>query len=92
MRIFRLNRKEDVSGVSGTGVVAEGIEFSDGRVAMRWICGTPLSTCCWDSVDDMMEIVGHGGRTVIEWFGATVVQWLDDYYDEVADLCVEVKE
>lgn len=36
-RLFVLDRVEDVSGVSGTGVVAEGIEFSDGVGALRWI-------------------------------------------------------
>jgi hypothetical protein len=35
MRLFLLIRNEDVSGVSGTGIVAEGVEFSDGTVAMR---------------------------------------------------------
>lgn len=34
MRRFELHREEDVSGVSGTGVVAEGVAFSDGRVLM----------------------------------------------------------
>lgn len=29
-------RSEDVSGTSGTGVVAEGVEFSNGQVAIHW--------------------------------------------------------
>ena len=31
MNSFILRRLEDVSGVSGTGVVAEGVEFSNGK-------------------------------------------------------------
>lgn len=37
MRTFVLRRNEDISGVSGVGIVAEGIEFSDGVVALRWL-------------------------------------------------------
>ena len=36
MRTFRLIRDEDPTGISGTGSVAEGVEFDDGTVAMRW--------------------------------------------------------
>ena len=32
MRLFVLLREEDVTGVSGTGIVAEGVEWQDGRV------------------------------------------------------------
>ena len=37
MRVFQMIRDTDVTGLSGTGVVAEVIEFSDGSVAMRWL-------------------------------------------------------
>ena len=37
MRIFSLVRHEDVSGVSGTGRVADGVEFNDGTVVLRWL-------------------------------------------------------
>lgn len=69
MRRFVLNRKEDVSGVSGTGVVAEGIEFSDGSVAIRWKTSR-ASTTIWNSVDDAVAIHGHGGLTVLEYLDA----------------------
>lgn len=35
MNRFELVRDVDVTGISGTGVVAEGVEFSDGTVALR---------------------------------------------------------
>jgi hypothetical protein len=63
--MFYLMRKHDHSGVSGTGVVAEGIEFSDGRVAMRWVTRMAGSTCTYDSIDDVIEIHGHGGSTEV---------------------------
>lgn len=61
---FELHRDEDVTGVSGTGVVAEGIEFSDGVVALRWVTEWPTSVVFHDkgmaSVD---HVHGHTGKT-----------------------------
>ena len=62
MRRFELHRDEDVSGVSGCGVVAEGCQFRDGTVAMRWL--TPhRSTVVWSSVSAAHSVHGHDGRT-----------------------------
>ena len=36
-RRFRLVREEDESGVSGTGVVAVGVEFPSGAVVFEWL-------------------------------------------------------
>lgn len=66
MRLFLLNRLEDETGVSGTGAVAEGIEFTDGRVAMRWTTET-ASTAFYNSIADVVEIHGHGGKTQVKW-------------------------
>lgn len=66
MRLFKLNRVEDETGVSGTGHVAEGIVFSDGRVAMRWATDT-ASTAFYDSIADVETIHGHGGKTQVEY-------------------------
>lgn len=68
-RRFYLYRREDVTGISGTGTVAEGVEFGDGTAAMRW-CTDVASTCVYDSVAAIDKIHGHGG--------STVVMWLDD--------------
>lgn len=66
MRRFILRRNEDVSGLSGTGVVVEGVEFSNGWVALTW--RTPLtSVCFYPSVKVAAEIHGHEGATVLEW-------------------------
>ena len=70
MKRFILNRIEDETGISGTGTVAEGVQFSDGKVTMRWIVGEHRSTVVWDSIEAVDKIHGHGGRTVIEWVDA----------------------
>lgn len=63
---FRLRRDRDVSGVSGTGVVAEGVQFSDGVCAVRWL-GEHASTVVWASLFDVELIHGHQGATRVEW-------------------------
>lgn len=62
LRRFLLIRDDDKTGLSGTGVVAEGIEFSDGSCAMRWL--TPVgSTTFYPSIKAVEYIHGHGGAT-----------------------------
>jgi len=64
LRRFVLLRSEDVSGVSGLGVVAEGVEFSDGVVCLRWCTGEHRSSVLWDEgVAGVEAVHGHGGRT-----------------------------
>ena len=66
MRRFELHREHDVSGISGTGTVAEGVEFSDGSCVIRWRTGR-ASTVIWSSIDDVVAIHGHGGATRLVW-------------------------
>lgn len=64
MRRFHFMRLEDASGVSGLGVVAEGVIFSDGKVAVEWL-SDHASTNLYNSIDDVEFIHGHGGMTKI---------------------------
>lgn len=66
MRRFVLIRTEDLTGVSGTGQVAEGVQFFDGKVVMRWKTDVN-STVFYDSIEDVIYIHGHNGATVVEW-------------------------
>lgn len=66
-RRFRLNRHRDISTISGTGIVAEGIQFTDGKVAMRWMVGDHKSTVVHESITAVQAIHGHGGATEIQW-------------------------
>lgn len=63
---FVLRRDTDITGVSGTGIVAEGVMFSDATVAIRWR-GSAASTVIWSRIEDAIAIHGHGGATVVEW-------------------------
>ena len=62
MRTFNLQRDDDETGISGTGVVAQGIEFDDGTVAMRWLTST-ASFGLYDNIEELVIIHGHEGRT-----------------------------
>lgn len=62
MRTFNLVRETDVSGVSGTGTVAEGVVFSDGTAAMRWLTEF-ASTAVYANIEQLEAIHGHGGAT-----------------------------
>jgi hypothetical protein len=62
MKLFHLYRVEDQSGVSGTGPVVEGVEFTNGWCALRWV--TQMSTLCfYPSLETVRAVHGHGGKT-----------------------------
>ncbi len=66
MKTFVLRRLEDETGISGTGDVAEGVEFEDGTCALRWRGGT-ASTGVYQSIADIETIHGHEGKTYVYW-------------------------
>ena len=59
---FYLNRKEDESGISGTGVVARGVQLPSGHCVMEWLTFTS-SIAIYKNMADVLEIHGHGGKT-----------------------------
>ncbi len=82
VRRFELHRDVDVSGISGDGVVADGVMFDD-PVALAWPDGAVTllpagwvrlvwrgeyrSTVLWRSADDAMAVHGHNGATRLVW-------------------------
>lgn len=62
-QLFDIVRNEDLSGVSGTGLVAEGCEFSDGTFVVRWLTALH-STAIYATFYDAWKIHGHEGRTI----------------------------
>lgn len=65
-RRFALQRDQDASGVSGTGVVALGVQWPDGACALHWVSALK-STAVYTSIEDVRAIHGHEGRTRIVW-------------------------
>ena len=66
MRRFQLMREADESGVSGTGLVAEGVEFASGRVAMTWLSQYHVVNVV-DNIKVVEALHGHGGKTKVVW-------------------------
>lgn len=67
---FALIRDIDETGVSGAGMVAEGVEFSDGTCILRWrpVSGyTQTSIAVWPDSDALLAVHGHDGKTYIKW-------------------------
>jgi hypothetical protein len=65
MKYFLLNRLVDETGISETGIVAEGIEFKSGKCVISWLTECQ-SIAVYDSMEDVIKIHGHNGKTVIE--------------------------
>ena len=65
MKIFYLKRKEDETGVSGTGRVAQGFVFDNGKVAITWLSEHP-SVTVYDSIGEVHAI--HGLKSFIDNF------------------------
>jgi hypothetical protein len=60
---FALERIEDETGISGTGVVAWGCVFAFcGKVALCWTTDVS-SVAVYDSLEAVCKIHGHGGKT-----------------------------
>jgi hypothetical protein len=67
-RRFELHRDIDETGISGTGVVAEGILFTDDVAVLHWISQWPSSVVHYErGMDSIEHVHGHGGKTRIVW-------------------------
>ncbi|CAB4196977.1 hypothetical protein UFOVP1290_497 [uncultured Caudovirales phage] len=67
LRRFHFDRVEDVSGISGTGRVAEGCLFLDtGEAVVHWL-GAHSSINVYRCIQDVIDVHGHQGKTNIIW-------------------------
>jgi hypothetical protein len=67
VRLFELHRDVDSSGVSGTGVVAQGVEFDSGQCCMTWLTNWN-SVAVYPDIQTLENIHGHNGNTRVVWF------------------------
>lgn len=93
-RRFVLKRHADVTGVSGIGIVAEGVEFSDGTVALRWTSAWPTSVVFHDKGIEAVEAIhGHNGATEIAYLDTDdhdeLIRQLDDCRGDIANALAE---
>jgi len=56
---FAMIRNFDITGVSGSGYMLEGVVFQNGKVAATWLPTGPIiatSLVLFDSMDDFMKV------------------------------------
>lgn len=81
-RTFWVQRDEDMSGMSGTGIVADGVQFPDGTTAVRWrelpkdapnyVRGVRATTVVFPNVEAVEALHGHNGATHLVWHDTAV--------------------
>ena len=79
MRTFTVERTEDETGVSGIGIVAEGVEFSDSTCVVRWCSkeSPGRSTVVWDNFGAfaMVHIAPHeNNKTKVTFSDGTIYE------------------
>ena len=69
MRRFYLQRDFDQSGVSGTGRIADGVEFDSGWIALHFDPAIKSigSVYTYRDIADVYILHGHRGKTKIVW-------------------------
>lgn len=71
IRTFTVCRQADESGVSGLGIVVEGVVFATGHCVVHWLTPAPRGALAiWDSIDDFIKvhIKPHPGNVTIITF------------------------
>jgi len=97
MRLFELRRDVDETGISGTGVVAQGVVFDSGKVTLSWLT-EHSSVAVYDSIEEVVAIHGHGGKTRVMQvcdFDVALAQQLrdnctQDHMENVVPGCVSM--
>lgn len=64
MRCFYLMRKEDTSGVSGTGIIAYGAIYPSGKVVMEWVTKYG-SIAIYENIHEIQVLHAEKGKTDI---------------------------
>lgn len=92
---FELHRDVDTTGVSGTGIVAQGVEFvqflnSSSRlqlhrtVIVQW-CGEIKSVSIYPSMDEMKKVHCHGGTTRVIMTGDAYTRGMDNCHQDACE-------
>jgi len=60
--VYKLMRGKDISGVSGTGLVAWATEYPNGLTTVCWN-GIIKSVVVYNTLEEAIQIHGHNGAT-----------------------------
>jgi hypothetical protein len=78
---FTIQREQDITGISGTGHVADGVVFPDGTTVVRWLdLGGPAAergvrptTVVFESIAAVEALHGHNGASRIVFGSMTSI-------------------
>ena len=85
MNIYRLIRDTDISGVSGTGHIADAVEFESGKVVVSSRV-SPYSLSIHNNLEAAIQVHGHNGATRFEAdktlleFARKALPMVEDYF------------
>jgi len=69
IRTFTVARQNDETGVSGVGVIIEGVEYATGQVVIHWLFPPPRGgIAIFDSLEDFLKVHVHphpANKTII---------------------------
>lgn len=74
MKKFTMYRPVDETGVSGEGMVAQGLVFADGQACIQWICpptAGEVQIRKWETILDAHVRSHPKNRTIITWEDGT---------------------
>jgi hypothetical protein len=66
-RQFVLARHQDPSGISGIGIVAEGVEWTGGTADLHWLTDHETFVHWPGGLDAILAVHGHNGSTVVRY-------------------------
>ena len=65
-RIFNLVREVDSTGLSGTGIVAQGIQFDNGNVVVCWLLNIS-SIVLFENLEDFKSVSCSHSRSEVKF-------------------------
>lgn len=74
LRPFTVYRRSDESGVSGTGIIIQGVLFANGKCAIQWVCEPVPGNTVIHDWDEFLKIhvKSHKGNGTIITFGRII--------------------
>jgi len=85
MRRFFLQREEDATGVSGTGRVADGVEFTNGWCVLTWKSEFSGVTV-YPSISVLESVHTHGGQH------KTILKWIDPKFEDLEEKSNQIEK
>ena len=83
IRTFTIARQYDVTGVSGVGVVIEGVVLATGQAVIHWLTPAPRGAIAiFDSMDDFIKIhikPHPGNASILTWDDGEQIKYGDDF-------------